>query len=218
MGLIAQFEHYRKNKTTYETWHAPWLSARTGGLLLLTSVLFFISVIGAITVHTSYTKKQQTLKDARNDLEHVKNLFFLNEQYQAASDNKNSSHLSARYLKFNQPTSFLALKNHLKKWQSTLRIKTLNVTIESPKPHARGKNIMFAPITLKAHVLNDKMLYQLLEKLQHDAPGLIVLKHVDLKRVAGSSHRTLDQLLSGKTNTLVEGTIACDWFFIGASE
>ena len=218
MGLIAHLEHYRKNKAPLNASHATWLSTRTGGLLLLTIALFFISVIGAMTTYTSYTEKQQTLKNEKNELEQVKTLFFLNEQYQAASDNKSSSRLSAHYSKFNQPTSFNALKNHLKKWQSTLRIKTLNVTIESPKPHTRGKNIMFAPITLKAHVLNDKMLYQLLEKLQQDAPGLIVLKHIDLKRIAGSSPRTLDQLLTGKASTLVEGTILCDWFFIGASE
>ncbi len=218
MGLKTQLEHFRKNTLNFETWHIPWLSAKTGGILVLTSALFLISVIGAMTTYTTYTIQQHSLKNAKKDLEHVKNLFFLDEQYQSAFDNKTSSHLSAHYAKFNQPTSFSAMKAYLKKWQSTLRIKALNVTMEPARPHTRGKGIMVAPITLKAHVLNDKMLYQLLEKLQNDAPGLIVLKHVDLKRLAGSSPQTINQLLSGKTNTLVEGTIVCDWFFMGAPE
>lgn len=218
MGLKAQLAHFRKNTLNLETWHIPWLSAKTGGILILTSTLFLISVIGAMTTYTTYTIKQQNLKDAKKDLEHVKNLFFLNEQYQSAFDNKTSSQLSAHYAKFNKPTSFSSMKAYLKKWQSTLRIKALNVTMEPAKPHTRGKGIMVVPITLKAQVLNDKMLYQLLEKLQNDAPGLIVLKHVDLKRLAGSSSQTIDQLLSGKTNTLVEGTIVCDWFFMGEPE
>lgn len=218
MGLKTQLEHFRKNALNLETWHIPWLSVKTGGLLILVSSLFLISVIGAMTTYTTYTLHQKSLKDAKNDLEHVKTLFFLDEQYQSAFDNKTTSHLSARYAKFNKQTSFSAMKAYLKKWQSTLRIKTLNVTIEPARPHTRGKGIMTAPITLKAQVLNDKMLYQLLEKLQNDVPGLIVLKHIDLKRIAGSSPQTIDQLLSGKTNTLVEGTIVCDWFFMGAPE
>lgn len=218
MGLKIQLENFRKNIISFETWHIPWLSSKTGGILVFTSALFLISVIGTMTTYTTYTIKQQSLKDAKKELEHVKNLFFLDEQYQSASDNKKSSQLSAHYSKFKQPTSFTAMKAYLKKWQSTLRIKTLNVTMEPAKPHTHGKGIMVAPITFKAQVLNDKMLYQLIEKLQNDAPGLIVLKHVDLKRLAGSSPQTIDQLLSGKKNTLVEGTIVCDWFFIGASD
>lgn len=218
MGLKTQLEHFCKNTFNSETWHIPWLSSKTGGILILTSALFLISVIGAMTTHTTYTAKQQSLKDAKKELEIVKNLFFLDEQYQSALDNKTSSHLNAQHTKFTQPTSFAAMKAYLKKWQSALRIKTLHVSMESAKPHTRGQGIMVAPITLKAHVLNDKMLYQLLEKLQNDAPGLIVLRHVDLKRLAGSSPQTIDQLLSGKTNTLVEGTIVCDWFFMGAAE
>ncbi len=215
MGLKTQLDNFRKNTFNFETWHIPWLSQKTGGILVLTSVLFLTSIIGVMTTYTTYTIKQENLRDEKKDLESIKNLFFLEEQYQSAVDNKTSSHLSAHYLKFNRPTSFAAMKAYLKKWQSTLRIKTLNVTMESAKPYTRGKGIMVVPITLKAHVLNDKMLYQLLEKLQNDAPGLIVLKHIDLKRVVGSSLQTINQLLSGKKNILVEGTIVCDWFFIG---
>ena len=218
MGLKTQLEHFRKNTLSLNAWHTPWLSTKTGGMLVLTCALFLISLIGTITTHTTYTISQQSLKNAKKELEVVKNLFFLDEQYQSSFDNRNSSHLSAKYSKFNQPTSLPAMKAFLKKWQSTLRIKTLNVTIEPQKTHTHGQGIMIAPITLKAHVLNDKMLYQLLEKLQQDAPGLIVLRHVDLKRLTGSSPQTIDQLLSGKANALVEGTIVCDWFFIGASE
>lgn len=218
MGLKTQRGHFLKNTLNLKTWYTPWLSTNTGGMLILTSVLFLISVIGAITTYTTHTVNQQVLKDAKKELEAVKNLFFLDEQYQSAVDNKTSSNLSAQYLKFNQPTSFSAMKAYLKKWQSVLRIKALNVTMEPAKPYTRGQGIMIAPITLKAHALNDKMIYQLLEKLQQDAPGLIVLRHVDLKRLAGSSSQTIDQLLSGKANALVEGTIVCDWFFMGASE
>ncbi len=216
--ILGVISHFHKNALNLKVWQTPWLSAKTGGILILTSSLFFITVIGAISTHTTYTINQQILKDAKQELEVVKNLFFLDEQYQSAIDNKTSSNLSAQYSKFNQPTSFSAMKTYLKKWQSTLRIKTLNVTMEPAKPHTHGQGIMMAAITLKAQVLNDKMLYQLLEKLQQDAPGLIVLRHVDLKRLAGSSPQTIDQLLSGKANALVEGTIVCDWFFMGVSE
>jgi hypothetical protein len=218
MGLKAQLANFHKSGLNLKAWQTHWLSTKTGGILILTSAFFFITVIGAISTHTTYTINQQILKDARQELEIVKNLFFLDEQYQSAVDNKTSSNLSAQYSKFNQPTSFSAMKIYLKKWQSALRIKTLSVTIEPAKPYTQGQGIMIAPITLKAQVLNDKMLYQLLEKLQQDAPGLIVLRHVDLKRLAGSSPQTIDQLLSGKSNALVEGTIVCDWFFMGVSE
>ena len=218
MGLKIKLNNFRENVLSLESWHIPWLSASTGGILIFTSALFLVTVIGTMTVHTTYTDNQQRLRDAKKDLEHVKNLFFLDEQYQSAFDNKSSSQLSAQYTKFNQTISPSAMKAYLKKWQSTLRIKMLNVTMEYPRPHTRGKNIMIVPLTLKAHVLNDKMLYQLLEKLQNDAPGFIVIRHVDLRRVAGSSPQTIEQLLSGKTNALVEGTIMCDWFYMDVHE
>ena len=215
MGLKAQLDNFRKNTLNLQTWHIPWLSRNTGGVLILTSAFFLISVIGTIATYTTHTIKEQELRSAKNDLEKVKNLFFLEEQYQSAYDNKSSSQLSVQYEKFNQPTSFSAMKSYLKKWQTNLQIKTLNVKIGPAKPHIRGKGIKTASLHLTAHVLNDKMLYQLIEKLQSDAPGLVVIRHIEMKRTnTSTSPTTIDQLLLNKTPAIVEGIIKCEWFFL----
>ena len=218
MGLKIQMDNLHENKLDSKTWHIPWVSTSTGGVLILTTTLLLLSIIGAVTTYTTYNIKEQELEKSRNNLEHVKDLFFLEEQYQLAFENKNSSHIGADYTKFNQPTSVSALKSYLKKWQTNLHIQSIRVNIEAARPSSRGKGIMIVPIQITAHVLTDKMLYQLLEKLQSETPGLIVIRRVDLKRSNESPHITLDQLISDKKTTLIEGTILCDWFIVGASK
>ncbi|MES2253269.1 MAG: hypothetical protein V4482_06270 [Pseudomonadota bacterium] len=218
MGLIAQFDRFRQNISHAKIWYTPWLSSQTGGALLITSTLFLMSAIGTIAIYTTYTENGSKLQQAKKELEYVKGLFFLDEQYQASVENKSHSQLSSQHAKFIQPTTFAAMKAQLKKWQMNLRIKTLNVTIGAATPYNRGNGILSTSIHLTAHVLNDKTLYQLLDKLKNEAPGHIVIRHIDLKRVASPSSEIIDQLISGKTTSLIEGVITCDWFFIGAHD
>jgi len=218
MGLITQLDRFRQNISLPKTWYIPWLGSNTGGVLLITITLFLMSALGTLAIYTTYTKNGSELQLAKKDLEHVKSLFFLDEQYQSSIDAKTHSQLNAQHAKFIQPTTFAAMKAQLKKWQTNLRIKTLNVAMAAAIPHDRGDGIMSTSIRLTAHVLNDKMLYQLLDKLKNEAPGHIVVRDINLKRVASPSSETIDQLLSGKTTSLVEGIIICDWYFMGASD
>jgi hypothetical protein len=184
-------------------WYQPWHSINTGGIVILTLVLLLICGVGFFTTNANYSVHNQQREDVQKKLEEVQTHYFLEEQYQFALNNKDNPKLSKHYAKFNQPTSFSEMKAYLKKWQTDLRIKTLNVTMEATRSHGRGQNIQLVPMRFTVHSLNDKMFYQLLEKLQNEAPGLIVIKHVDLKRVAGHYPETIEQLLAGKIDTLI---------------
>jgi hypothetical protein len=218
MGLINSSEHTDENRYNDTLWYRSWLSINVGGVVFFTLIMVLVSTIGAFITYTKHDVHKEQREEVKKILEEVKKIYFLEEQYQYTLNAKEDANLRNQYKKFNQPTSFSEMKTYLKKWQTDLRIKTINVTMEAEKVYDRGKNITLIPIRFTVHLQNDKMLYQLLEKLQNEIPGHIVIKHIDVKRMAGMSPETIDQLLIDKTNSFIEGTVACDWFFIGTHE
>lgn len=218
MGVKFQFERFSKTTFSIKELALPWLSKQTGGIFALTSFVAVALIISTIKTQKTLITKESELEVSTSELMQTEKLLFQDEHYQSELSNHLKSENISKFFKFNQPTTVDMLKNSLKKWQTSLRIKALNVDIGNVEVHNQGQGIMTAPLKFTAHVLNDKMLYQLIEKLQNDAPGLIVIHNVEFKRTAAASAETLDQLVSGKTTPLIEGTIICNWFFLSAQQ
>ncbi|MDP3371359.1 MAG: hypothetical protein Q8S21_00465 [Candidatus Paracaedibacteraceae bacterium] len=216
MGVKFEYKNFSKTTQLFKELTLPWLSKETGGFVALTSFVAIALILSMIKTQKTLIKKESVLAISNSELRQTEKLFFLDEQYQSELDNHLNTKNIHKFHKFNQPTTVEILKDYLKKWQTALRIKALNVEIGNAEVYNQGQGIMTASIKLKAHVLNDKMLYQLIEKLQTEAPGVIIIRNVDFKRTSAASTETLNQLISGKATPLIEGTIICNWFFLGA--
>lgn len=215
MGVKVPFESFNKTKQLLKAWSLPWVNKQTGGVLTLISFIAIAMVICMIKTQNTLMTKQSEIGISTAHLQQTEKLLVLNDTYQSELNSHSKSENFNNFLNFNKPVTIEKLKEFLKRWQTSLRIKTLDVEIGTPEPYNQGQNIMMTPLKLTAHVLNDKILYQLIEKLRNDAPGLIVISNVEFKRTAMASVETLNQLVSGKTTPLIEGKIICNWFFLG---
>ncbi len=197
-------------------WRRIWITKNIGGAICLAVTFFILSFIVIMSVHGWLHHQTHQLEKSKQILHRITRDYNIEKQYHEASQQKSRDIQHFQQTQFDTPTHLDDLKTQLKKWQHQFKIKTIDVTIKEAAPHSIGHGLMNLSLTISVKVLNDRSFYQLLEQLQQHAHGLVIIRHIDLKRTTKLTHKTLDHLLAGKHTTLIDGKIECNWIFLSS--
>ena len=197
-------------------WKRIWITKNIGGSICFAGAFLALSLISIMTAHTWLLNQTNQRALSKKALNHTIHNHAIEKQYNDALQQKSLDIQRFNQTQFDTPTHLDDLKIQLKKWQHQFKIKTIDVTVKESAPHRLEPNLMNLSLAISVKVLNDRSFYQFLDQLQQHAHGLIVIRHVDLKRTTKLTHETLDHLLSGKQTTLIDGKIDCNWIFLSA--
>ena len=104
------------------------------------------------------------------------------------------------------------IHRYFQKWQTLYRIETLNLKFDSHVAYEQNLDLWKVPITIAVKVLKDYQFYGLLNKIQNELPGKVIIRRFSLKRVSSLTSDMVKQISQGKRNlNLFEGKIEFDW-------
>ncbi len=197
-------------------WKRIWITKNIGGSICFAGTFLTLSLISIITVHTWLLNQTNQRTLSQKALNHTIHRHTIEKQYHDALQQKSADIQRFNQTQLDTPTHLDDLKIQLKKWQHQFKIKTIDVTVKESAPLHFEPDLMNLSLTISVKILNDRSFYQFLNQLQQHTHGLIVIRHVDLKRTTKLTHETIDHLLSGKQTTLIDGKIDCNWIFLSA--
>ncbi len=181
-----------------------WKKPETGGILL--SLVCFVVFCGFILV-----KILSHFESVQSDLEVTSSkIQWLTTQTEAVDV----------YEKLNQQEAQKSATFKRKKWQLPLTQDRLNQALYTlqkqanveflliqPKALADQNNITKTVINLSVQVLRDQSFFSFLQKLETELPGIIKIKHFELKRARELSSQLAQKVSEGEKVSLFEGTI-----------
>jgi hypothetical protein len=190
----------------------PWLQPSTGVFSLLSICAFILSLSWSLIAYNRMVDAQKRTVTSLSTLHSTETDHGIVHVYNEALRQVSRELLDFQRKKFDQSVSVDAMKGYLKKWQKLLKIQTLTTDSSSISGLSGSLDLKKISYTLEVKVLSDKILYQLIDKLQTEVPGLVVIRHLSLeKKSTGAPSRPAN---SDKNTALIEGKIEFDWIFV----
>lgn len=198
-------------------WHSllrPWLQVTTG---LMVFVLLTIIGGSAVFLTVHHNRRHLTKEIIDQTILKTKALKQKHQQLEAAVENIHQNPHQFSDFQKRQFKEFLILEDvqtKIQRWQKVLKIHSLSLKFGGPILYDSSLSLWKIPVTLNLQVLQDQQFYQLLERLQQQLLGHVLLKSFSLKRKVPLTSQMLQQIRQGKKNLhLFEGQIEFDWIY-----
>lgn len=191
----------------------PWRHTSTGIISILVLGMLGLSVSIFINQINQLFKATQQMRSLALDIEMLQrqrdSLTEFEQENQKFPKVLNSFHKSS----FSKKIQLEDIYRYFKKWQLLYRIEKLNLKFDSRVSFKATLNVWKTPITIAVKVLKDYQFYGLLNKIQNELPGKIIIRRFSLKRVSSLTSDMVKQIAKGKRDlNLFEGKVEFDWF------
>jgi hypothetical protein len=203
------------NKDSVSSFLRPWGHLSTGGVVAALLSTLAVSLSWFLWHHTYYKNLSHSIIASEKQLTTLKLDGETLANFQTAEKQSLQIYQDFHRKHLNHPTSPDFFKEKIQKWQKQLKIQTLNTQIGAPVLESGSDNLWRIPISIDLSVLKDKIFFQLLEKIQWEIPGLILIKNFTISRVSALTDDMVRELIrgSGKDIKLFQGKIELEWVY-----
>ena len=199
----------------------PWLHVSTG--LVSVAAIIFLALATLIfqTCLSHYFHLQTELPQASLMVENLHQQKQRLEQFERAKKEKPHVFKTFEKKRFGHNLTPGTIQQYFQKWQKSHRRKTkvttLSLKLGSQACQDAALNLWRIPVVVTLTVLKDSQVYDLLNYIQNQIPGKVILKQFSLKRTAALTPEMVKQIAAGKKDiNLFEGKIEFDWIYVEA--
>ncbi|MCX7338250.1 MAG: hypothetical protein NTX76_03075 [Alphaproteobacteria bacterium] len=191
------------------TWGQPTTGGASVFLLAFSALAFLFSVLS----DTNYTDLCTNMNQLENDLVEKKHTYEILKHYTEGIHQYPDQFNSFQKKHFSQPVSFDHLKEQFQSWQKHCKIQMLTTQSGNEEVESKDLGLSKRSVSVTVKVLHDTQIYQFMEKIQTELPGLSQIKKFHIRRVSALTDDLLTKISAGKMATLLEGTIEFDWIY-----
>ena len=178
-----------------------WKKPETGGVLVLlvflTVLLAFLFAKTLINFEINQTSITETFSKTKILTEQIKVV----ESFEKLQNQQSQKYSAFKKKKWDQPLTQDSLNNSLYNLQKQTKVDFLFIQpSQNSSPNKLG-------VTLLVKVLHDQSFFYFLQKLESDLPGIIRVKHFELKRVRELNTNLAQKVSQGEKISLFEGKI-----------
>ena len=178
-----------------------WKKPETGGVLVLlvflTVLLAFLFAKTLINFEINQTSITETFSKTKLLTEQIKVV----ESFEKLQNQQSQKYSAFKKKKWDQPLTQDSLNNSLYNLQKQTKVDFLFIQpSQNSSPNKLG-------VTLLVKVLHDQSFFNFLQKLESDLPGIIRVKHFELKRVRELNTNLAQKVSQGEKISLFEGKI-----------
>lgn len=191
---------------------SPWLHISTGGIslimigsIILAGTLFQINWDQGNQIKANITQVSAQIRSLQYQQQQLVN-FELSQKKHI----KTFSEFQKRRFEDSLMPEHIHLQ--FQRWQKAYKIESLSLKFGSQNVYQKDLKLWTVPVTVNLKLLQDHQFYQLLERVQQELPGKVVLKNFSLKRNTPLTPHMLHQISQGKKDVnMFEGKIEFDW-------
>jgi hypothetical protein len=187
--------------------YSVWLQSWTGVFSFAGTFVFLFLLLETFSAYSVVKDQNSHVRHGKIALAETKENQLAVQSYEQDLQKLTPEQIGFQRKKFNLAVSSEYMKERLKKWQKQLKIQNITIQTSTIKSSPLNANLKVITYSIEAKVPNDKILYQLVEKVQSESHGLVSVTNITLKR-------TKDSPALVKDEKLIEGTIDFDWTFL----
>ena len=186
-----------------------WKKPETGGVLisLICFVVLCLFLFIRTLVHFEITQTEMANTSTKTKM--FSNQIKAIDDYEKLQQQESQKFSTFKRKKWDQPLTQELLNQSLYAIQKQTNVEFLFIQPKAGVNKVSGdqNNTQKTTITLLVKVLRDQSFFSFLQKLESELPGIVRIKHFELKRVRELNSQMAQKVSQGEKISLFEGTI-----------
>ncbi len=186
-----------------------WKKPETGGVLISLTCFVVLCLFLFVRTLVNFEITQTEMENTSTKTKMFSNQIKAVEAYEKLQQQESQKFSTFKKKKWDKPLTQELLNKSLYAIQKQTNVEFLFI---QPKASANKmavdqNNIQKTTITLLVKVLRDQSFFSFLQKLESELPGIVAIKHFELKRVRELNSQLAQKVSQGEKISLFEGTI-----------